>query len=83
VNTALAGQPDVVNRAPYENWLFRIKPDASNSTATLLDPVQYASRLSRDDNPSRYARVVDDAIDTPIDVELDSGDLRHLGWRLL
>lgn len=45
VNTGLTGEPDVVNRAPYESWLFRIKPDATNSTATLLDPLQYAKSI--------------------------------------
>jgi glycine cleavage system H protein len=45
VNTGLTGGPDVINRAPYESWLFRIKPHAGGSTAKLLDPDQYAKSI--------------------------------------
>ena len=42
VNTGLAGEPDSINRAPYESWLFRIKPDVNGAAATLLNSDQYA-----------------------------------------
>lgn len=45
VNTGLAGGPSSINRAPYESWLFRIKPDVSVAVATLLNPDQYAKLI--------------------------------------
>lgn len=42
VNTGLAGEPDSINRAPYESWLFRIRPDVNGAAATLLNSDQYA-----------------------------------------
>lgn len=45
VNSGLAGEPDSINRAPYESWLFRIKPDVSGAAATLLNPDQYAKSI--------------------------------------
>ena len=44
-NTGFAGEPDGINRAPYESWLFRIKPDVSGAAATLLDPDQSAKLI--------------------------------------
>lgn len=44
-NTGLAGEPDSINRAPYESWLFRIKPHVNGAAATLLNPDQYAKLI--------------------------------------
>lgn len=45
VNTGLNGEPDALNRAPYESWLFRVQPDDGSSTAGLLGPDKYAKLI--------------------------------------
>jgi glycine cleavage system H protein len=45
VNTGLAGESDSINRAPYESWLFRIKPHVNGAAAALLNPDQYAKLI--------------------------------------
>lgn len=40
-NTALADAPEKVNQAPYENWLFRIKPQDAGALQNLLDAAGY------------------------------------------
>lgn len=45
VNTGLTGEPDALNRAPYESWLFRVQPDDGRSTAGLLGPDKYAKLI--------------------------------------
>ncbi|MFI0960925.1 glycine cleavage system protein GcvH [Streptomyces sp. NPDC021080] len=41
VNQDLADEPEEVNNAPYESWLFKIKPEAGGSTVTLLSAAEY------------------------------------------
>jgi glycine cleavage system H protein len=44
-NQDLAGAPDSVNGAPYESWLFKIKPAAGASTGRLLDADAYSKTI--------------------------------------
>ncbi|WP_114813846.1 glycine cleavage system protein GcvH [Paraburkholderia kururiensis] len=44
-NTSLVDTPDQVNGAPYESWLFRIKPAAGASTDKLLDAAGYEKAI--------------------------------------
>lgn len=42
VNEAVAKDPGLVNRSPYDNgWLFKIKPDNPEDSAKLMDHKQY------------------------------------------
>ena len=41
VNGALPDTPDLLNRAPYESWLFKLQPDLPNSVETLMTAEQY------------------------------------------
>jgi glycine cleavage system H protein len=41
VNPELANAPELVNRDPYEAWMFRIKPDAPTELDALLDFAAY------------------------------------------
>ena len=45
VNDALADSPELVNEAPYANWIFEIEieTDAGAGTDDLLTPEQYES----------------------------------------
>lgn len=40
-NTELADAPEKVNQAPYETWLFRIKPQDAGELQNLLDAAAY------------------------------------------
>jgi glycine cleavage system H protein len=44
-NTSLADTPDSVNGAPYESWLFRIKPAAGAATDRLIDADAYSKSI--------------------------------------
>jgi len=44
-NTAVADTPDAVNSAPYESWLFKIKPAADASLDGLLDADAYGKSI--------------------------------------
>ena len=44
-NTGLADTPDAINGAPYDSWLFKIKPAAGASTDKLLDADAYAKNI--------------------------------------
>src|SRR5579859_1059686 len=44
-NSALADAPDQVNGAPYESWLFRIKPAGGAALDRLLDADAYAKSI--------------------------------------
>lgn len=46
VNTALSDHPEHINQAPYEAWLFRIKPDNPSDLDALLDAAGYAALLA-------------------------------------
>jgi glycine cleavage system H protein len=40
-NTALADAPEKINQAPYETWLFKIKPQNGAELQNLLDAAAY------------------------------------------
>ncbi|WP_207003946.1 glycine cleavage system protein GcvH [Trinickia mobilis] len=44
-NSAVTDAPDSVNSAPYDNWLFKIKPAAGASTDKLLDADAYTKSI--------------------------------------
>jgi glycine cleavage system H protein len=44
-NAAVADAPDSVNGAPYDSWLFKIKPAAGASTEKLLDADAYSKTI--------------------------------------
>jgi len=41
VNGELADVPEKINQAPYEAWIFRIKPSAGATLEKLLDAAAY------------------------------------------
>lgn len=41
VNSDLAASPEVINAAPYESWLFRIKLGNDDALATLVTAEEY------------------------------------------
>src|SRR5947209_8196333 len=41
VNPDLANHPEAVNQQPHDAWMIRLRPDAANETATLLDSAAY------------------------------------------
>ncbi len=41
VNDELADVPEKINQAPYEAWIFRIKPNAGATLEHLLDAAGY------------------------------------------
>ena len=45
VNTPLVDTPEALNAAPYESWLFKMKPAAGASLAGLLDAAGYAASI--------------------------------------
>ena len=45
VNTPLADAPESLNSAPYEAWLFKLKPAAGTSLVGLLDAAGYAASI--------------------------------------
>ena len=45
VNTPLTDTPESLNSAPYEAWLFKMKPAADASLAGLLDAAGYAASI--------------------------------------
>jgi len=44
-NSAVTDTPDSVNSAPYDNWLFKIKPAAGASLDKLLDADAYTKSI--------------------------------------
>jgi glycine cleavage system H protein len=44
-NAAVANEPDSVNSAPYDSWLFKIKPAAGGPASKLLDAEAYAKAI--------------------------------------
>jgi glycine cleavage system H protein len=44
-NTAVADTPDSVNSAPYDSWLFKIKPAAGAKLDGLLDADAYSKTI--------------------------------------
>ena len=45
VNAPLVDTPEALNAAPYESWLFKMKPAAGASLAGLLDAAGYAASI--------------------------------------
>ncbi|KMZ11597.1 Glycine cleavage system H protein [Candidatus Burkholderia humilis] len=44
-NDALTSGPDQVNGAPYESWLFKIKPSSDDGLEKLLDAEGYGKSI--------------------------------------
>ena len=44
-NDALTGSPDQINGAPYESWLFKIKPSGDAGLDKLLDAEGYGKSI--------------------------------------
>jgi len=45
VNQAVADAPESLNAAPYDAWLFKLKPAADASLDGLLDAAGYAASI--------------------------------------
>ena len=45
VNQAVADAPESLNAAPYDVWLFKLKPAADASLDSLLDAAGYAASI--------------------------------------
>lgn len=41
VNGQLDGAPETINGAPYDAWIFRMKPDNAADVAALMDAAAY------------------------------------------
>ena len=44
-NDGLTARPDQINGAPYDSWLFKIKPAADASLDKLLDAAGYGNSI--------------------------------------
>ena len=44
-NEALNDQPDLINQAAHDTWIFKIKPDNAADLDNLLDAVGYEASL--------------------------------------
>ncbi len=49
-NGALADAPEKINQAPYEAWLFRIKPSDPSQLQALLDAAAYDKIAAADEH---------------------------------
>ncbi len=45
VNKAVADSPESLNAAPYDAWLFKLKPAADASLSGMLDAAGYAANI--------------------------------------
>jgi glycine cleavage system H protein len=45
VNKAVADSPESLNAAPYDAWLFKLKPAADASLDSMLDAAGYAANI--------------------------------------
>jgi glycine cleavage system H protein len=46
VNEALAGEPELLNSAPYSAWIFKVKPASTDADlAKLLDAAGYKAAI--------------------------------------
>ena len=45
VNSPLTDAPETLNSAPYEAWLFKMKPAADADTGSLLNSSDYATSI--------------------------------------
>lgn len=46
VNETLSSQPERINDAPYQSWIFKIRPDAPDALAALLDAAAYRKLIA-------------------------------------
>ena len=46
-NTRVTGEPDAINSAPYEHWLFRVKPASGAIGDHLLTPAEYGKAIDQ------------------------------------
>lgn len=44
-NDAIADTPEAINSAPYDNWLFKIKPTDSAQIDALMSAADYATSI--------------------------------------
>jgi len=44
-NEALSEQPEAVNEAPYDTWIFKFRPDSPADLDQLLDAEAYVKQL--------------------------------------
>ncbi len=49
-NEALADSPEVINEAPYDNWIFKLKLSNPVQLDELLDAAAYASMVEAEDH---------------------------------
>ena len=47
VNQAVADSPETLNAAPYDSWLFKLKPAADATTDAMLDAAGYAASIGQ------------------------------------
>ena len=45
VNAAITAAPEKINDAPYDSWIFKMRPDSAEQRADLLDAVKYREFL--------------------------------------
>lgn len=45
-NEALESEPDLINKAAFDTWIFKIKPDNAADVDALLDSAAYESQGS-------------------------------------
>ena len=46
VNPILANSPDAINDAPYEQWIFKLRPAAAFDGAAFLDAAAYTKLIA-------------------------------------
>ena len=46
VNPQLANKPDAINGAPYEEWIFKLRPAAAFDATAFLDAVAYTKLIA-------------------------------------
>jgi len=49
VNETLADSPEAINEAPYENWIFRMRPSDPSQLDELLDAEAYAKVVEEEE----------------------------------
>ena len=47
INQAVADSPETLNAAPYDSWLFKLKPAADATTDAMLDAAGYAASIGQ------------------------------------
>jgi glycine cleavage system H protein len=46
VNSGASDSPESLNSAPYDAWLFKLKPNAAGDLASLMDAAAYAKHAA-------------------------------------